>query len=74
MLRSKRSIEMIKYIPRDRILTESDGPFAKISGKPIMPWDIELAVVKLSQIWGLTPFDTERILHSNFKSLIESKP
>lgn len=74
MLRSKRSIEMIKYIPKDRILTESDGPFAKISGKAIMPWDIELAVVSLSHIWGLTPFDAEKLLHSNFKSLIESKP
>lgn len=73
MLNSKRSIDMLEYIPRDRILTESDGPFAKISGKPLMPWDVESAIEGLSRIWDLTLPETNEVLFSNFKTLIESK-
>lgn len=73
MLKSKKSIEMLEVIPKDRVLTESDGPFAKISGKPLMPWDVESAIVGLSRIWGTTHINTQEILYSNFKTLIESK-
>jgi TatD DNase family protein len=73
MLKSKRSIEMVKCIPKDRILTESDGPFAKVSGKPLMPWDVESAVIGLSRIWDMTPSNAQEILYSNFRALIESK-
>ena len=64
---------MVEYIPKDRILTESDGPFAKISGKPLMPWDVELAVVGLSRIWDMAPSEANEVLFSNFRTLIASK-
>jgi len=73
MLKSKRSIEMVQCIPKDRILTESDGPFAKVSGKPLMPWDVESAVIGLSRIWDMSPSNVQEILYSNFRALIESK-
>ncbi|MGH1378981.1 MAG: Qat anti-phage system TatD family nuclease QatD [Alphaproteobacteria bacterium] len=73
MLKSKRSIEMLEIIPKDRILTESDGPFAKISGKPLMPWDVESAVIGLSRAWGMAPSNAQEILYANFRALIESK-
>ena len=73
MLKSKRSIEMVQCIPKDRILTESDGPFAKVSGKPLMPWDVESAVIGLSRIWDMSPSNAQEILYSNFRALIESK-
>lgn len=73
MLKSKRSIEMMEYIPKDRILTESDGPFAKVLGRPAMPWDVESAVVSLSHIWGATPSNTQEILYANFEVLVESR-
>lgn len=73
MLKSKKSIAMVECIPKDRILTESDGPFAKVSGKPLMPWDVESAVIDLSRIWNVTPSNAQEILYSNFRALIESK-
>lgn len=73
MLKSKKSIEMVKVIPQNRILTESDGPFAKVSGKSLMPWDVESAVLGLSRIWGMAPSETQETLFSNFRALIESK-
>lgn len=73
MLKSKRSIEMVKCIPVNRILTESDGPFTKVSGKPIMPWDVESAAIGLSHIWDVTPSNAQEIIYSNFRALIESK-
>lgn len=73
MLKAKRSREMVDLMPKNRVLTESDGPFAKISGKPLMPWDVNLALVDLSLIWGMTPSNAQEIISSNFNTLISSK-
>lgn len=72
MLKSKKSMEMIKCIPKNKILTETDGPFTTIAGKPLMPWDVESATIGLSRIWGMNVPDTHEILYSNFRTLIES--
>jgi len=54
MLRSKRGRLIAARLPRERVLTESDGPFARVQGKPLMPWQAELAVQELSKIWFLS--------------------
>ncbi len=72
MFRSKRSVEMIGVIPRDRILTESDGPFSQINGHSIMPWDVESAVIELSKVWSIDLSDTNKILYSNLRELVGS--
>src|SRR5688572_27935197 len=40
MISSVKGREIIKQIPRDRLLTESDGPFVKASGRPARPSDV----------------------------------
>ena len=73
MLTSKRSLEMVKHIPQNRVLTESDGPFAKINGNPVMPWDVESAIITLSQIWNVSPSNANEIIYSNFRNLVNLK-
>lgn len=48
MTRSKRGAELIKEIPRGRILAETDGPFGKAQGKAYKPWDCHLVYDDLS--------------------------
>jgi TatD DNase family protein len=72
MLRSERGRGLAAYMPRDRILTESDGPFAQIDGKSLMPWDVQDAVEILSTLWDV-PLDTvDTMLHENLRRLITS--
>lgn len=39
VLLSRHGRELIAQIPLDRILPESDGPFAQINGESIFPWE-----------------------------------
>jgi len=71
MLTSAKSREMIINIPRERILTETDGPFAKIAGTSMMPWDVSVVVPQLAAIWKITDREVEMQLNNNLCSLLK---
>jgi len=70
MLDTKKGCELVSMMPKERILTESDGPFAKFESKPLLPWDVEISIKKLSQIWRCNNADAAEIAASNFKQLL----
>jgi TatD DNase family protein len=39
MLNTKKGRSFIERMPPERVLTESDGPFARVDERPAMPWD-----------------------------------
>ena len=43
---------LVLKIPKSRILTETDGPFAKFRNDPLMPWDSGIAEETVSRIMG----------------------
>ena len=53
MLESSRGRELVSSFPRDRVLTESDGPFVKLEEKLAEPHDVETALRGLAGIWGM---------------------
>ncbi len=55
MLNTKKGLEHTSNIPKDRILTESDGPFAKVGGKVLMPWDVSYCFKKAITNMEYTP-------------------
>jgi TatD DNase family protein len=69
MLRSKRGMELARRMPRARVLTESDGPFARISGRPIFPWEVDVAVGALADCWGSNPGSVAQSLRENLATL-----
>ncbi len=71
MLTSENGKRLVVRMPRERMLTESDGPFAQLDGKSIMPWDVERAIHGLGSIWELRPEEVEETLHGNLKRLVE---
>lgn len=72
MLGTKKGQNLVSIMPRDRVLTESDGPFAKINNHPIMPWDTYIAITQLSNIWKEPEDEIKiRLLH-NLKYLVSS--
>lgn len=69
MLRSDKGKKLTSMMPRDRVLTESDGPFAQIDGVAIMPWQVDEAVRALADLWSLSPAEAERVTHGNLRVL-----
>ena len=56
-------------MPKNRVLTETDGPFAQIEGPAAMPWDANLAALGLAKLWSLSIEETNAQLHANLKAL-----
>ena len=69
MLRSKKGRSLAALMPRDRILTESDGPFAQQEGMPLMPWDVDRAIHILGELWSVSPIRAQHIIHRNLRAL-----
>lgn len=71
MLRSTKSGSLIPRIPRERILTESDGPFIKVGLRTILPADIRLVEEGLADIWGTSPSTVRSTVAENFRKLMK---
>lgn len=69
MLKSKKGVELIRRMPADRVLTETDAPFAATRGRNVDHSDLDDAVSQLAQIWGYRPLEAEKKLLSNLRSI-----
>jgi TatD DNase family protein len=70
MLRGDRGRALASRMPRDRVLTESDGPFARVDQRAAEPADIELAIRELANIWGVDETEVNERLLQNFQRLV----
>lgn len=70
MLASENGRTLTARMPRERVLTESDGPFAQINGQPVKPWNVEDAVDRLSKIWSLTREEVNQNIFSNLQAFV----
>jgi TatD DNase family protein len=70
MLASEKGRALASRMPRERVLTESDGPFAQLNGQTLNPWDVERAVYDLGNIWSLRPDQVEQNLGGNLKKML----
>ena len=69
MLRSKKGQALLAMLPRDRILTESDGPFARVRGRETRPSDMQWLVTELGRLWEDTPDNAQRVISDNLATL-----
>lgn len=74
MLATERGRSLIRLMPQDRVLTETDGPFARRNGQALMPWHVSAAVAPLAAIWSVNASEVAEILHANLRRLIASTP
>jgi TatD DNase family protein len=72
MLRSQKGRELVGGMPADRVLTETDGPFAMFDDRAIQPWDVGDAVDTLAEIWELSAQNVEERLASNLRLLVQN--
>lgn len=72
MLSTKKGFALTANIPRERVLTESDGPFAKYKGKPLMPWEVEHSFKMLSTNWEVSELESKRQVIGNLETLLSN--
>ncbi len=72
MIRSANGKKIISRIPKERVLTETDGPFVKVSGEPALPSHVNLVHHYLLSQWQLTIPEVENRLEANLRELLQS--
>lgn len=71
MIRSERGRRVIQEMPRDRLLTESDGPFITDGDTPASPSQVRITVTDLAELWALDPPAVQRTIYQNFCNLLK---
>ena len=71
MIKTKKGHKIIERIPPERILTETDGPYVKIKGRPAEPGDVILVMEYLKDVWNTSLEKVEKKIHQNFNMLIK---
>ena len=70
MLRGEKGRGLASCMPPDRVLTETDGPFAHRAGTPLVPWDVKEAEVGLGALWKLSTTAVQQQLSLNLRHLV----
>ncbi|HDH1539136.1 TPA: TatD family hydrolase [Klebsiella quasipneumoniae subsp. similipneumoniae] len=65
MMESANGRKLAALMPRDRVVPESDGPFAKMHGVHVMPWEANNVAIKLAEIWHIPQNEASFLLKSN---------
>ena len=69
MLASPNGRRILREIPEDRLLTETDGPFVERHGKPIPAGDVLRAVEEIAVVKGRSVSDVQSLIVENLRNL-----
>lgn len=71
MLKSNKARTLLQAIPRERMLTETDGPFTKGRNGPSRPADARYCVEELAGIYGITVADMQSEIADNLHAMLK---
>ena len=69
MLVGSRGRDLVARMPRDRVVSETDGPYADLNGRPLMPWQVETVPRECAKLWGIREEEAVRQLDGNATAL-----
>jgi TatD DNase family protein len=72
MLAGEKGRNLVSRMPLDRVLPETDGPFAMTDGVALKPWDAWGVCSTLSELWALPLDIVEEQLKHNLRRLLSS--
>ncbi|HEV7674066.1 MAG TPA: Qat anti-phage system TatD family nuclease QatD [Candidatus Angelobacter sp.] len=71
MLASAKGRRIIGRLPPNRVLLESDGPFARVSGRSAVPKDVSQVIVGLGKMWNVSILDAQKQISTNLWDLLK---
>ena len=69
MLKSAARRDLVSSLPRERILTETDGPFTMIDEHPAFPWDAASTLKALASLMGISIDAVKTLINRNLQRL-----
>lgn len=72
MIKSMNGQKIISKIPKDKILTETDGPFVNNGNHQLLPGEVDDVLIYLSNVWNITLNEVQQQVNQNFKKLTDS--
>lgn len=73
MLRSSRGKDIVKQIPRERVLFETDGPYCKGERGPAGPWEVHRVAHYLAELWGCPIDAASAQVGQNFRQMLSDR-
>ncbi|WP_257386584.1 Qat anti-phage system TatD family nuclease QatD [Tahibacter caeni] len=70
MVAGARGRALLSAMPPDRVLTETDGPFAVVDGTALRPGEVEGACSALGSCWGISAQEASQRVLSSFRALM----
>lgn len=70
MLTGSKTEALLKAIPEEAMLTETDGPFTQTGGKANRPKDVGICVKHLATHIGRDPTAVQSLVFANLKRLL----
>lgn len=71
MLTSKKGRSVLETVPRERVLTETDGPYVKVGKRAAKPSDVREIVEGIAEAWNVSADDAEAQVSDNFMNLCQ---
>jgi TatD DNase family protein len=71
MFNSSSGRALAAKLPRDRVIPESDGPFAQLDKKPVMPWSMPITAQLLAEAWDIPLKEASSTLEQNSLRLLD---
>ena len=73
MLNSAKGRGLLAAMPREKVLTESDGPFARLGARMVSPNDVARAEECLANIWSMPVSKVKVALRENLQRLVSDR-
>ncbi|MGV8825305.1 Qat anti-phage system TatD family nuclease QatD [Methylibium petroleiphilum] len=71
MLNNEKAALLVRTLPINRMLTETDGPFTEVEGRPSKPTDVANTLTSLAGLLGLPAADLAKTMKDNLRQLLE---
>jgi TatD DNase family protein len=72
MLQGRKGIELLAAMPGNRVLTETDGPFATRCGSPLQPGEVEEAILACAAVWQTDASEATLRIKANFRRIVSA--
>jgi TatD DNase family protein len=69
MVRSKKAMPLLQRLPLERVLLETDGPFARSGSRSAVPSDLLGTLDHLARLWGIPTSEARKAVAQNQRRL-----